>query len=241
MFSQNTIDYVFIPFLVHLCSYWSFCSIFYVIDYFRLPLRVARSDEQDDQDLPLRVARSDEQDLPQTHQNWNRYKLAAITSFKNQLYVSLPTLYSVSDRIQTVIESSLNDSLLLSIWKIFLIINVSNLFFYWSHRLLHVPFMFRYIHSKHHEFIEPIGVAALYAHPIEHFLSNTFSFIFPFLYIGCNYYIMLALLSGASITTVFYHTKSFGIFNDHLVHHQLFKYNFGFGGYLDKLFGTYKQ
>ena len=213
MISQNTIDYVFIPFLVHLFSYWSFCSIFYVVDYFR---------------------------LQETHQNWNRYKLAAITSFKNQLYVSLPTLYSVSDRMQTIIESSLNDSLLLSIWKIFLIINVSNLFFYWSHRLLHVPFMFRYIHSKHHEFIEPIGVAALYAHPVEHFLSNTFSFIFPFLYIGCNYYIMLALLSVASITTVFYHTKSLSIFNDHLVHHQLFKYNFGFGGYIDKLFGTYK-
>jgi sterol desaturase/sphingolipid hydroxylase (fatty acid hydroxylase superfamily) len=214
MISQSTIDYVFIPFLVHLFSYWSLCSIFYVIDYFR---------------------------LQETHQNWNRYKLAATTSFKNQLYISLPTLYAVSDRIQIVIESSVNDSLLLSIWKIFLIINASNLFFYWSHRLLHIPFMFRYIHSKHHEFIEPIGVAALYAHPFEHFLSNTFSFLFPFLYIGCNYYIMLVLLSTASIITVLSHTRYVTLFNDHLIHHQLFKYNFGFGGYIDKLFGTYNS
>jgi sterol desaturase/sphingolipid hydroxylase (fatty acid hydroxylase superfamily) len=212
MISQNTIDYVFIPFLVHLLSYWSFSSIFFIIDCFC---------------------------LPEKHINWSRYKLAAITSFKNQLYVSLPTLYSVSDRMQTVIEDSVNDSILFSMWKIFLIINISNLFFYWFHRLLHVPFMFRYVHSKHHEFIEPIGVAALYAHPIEHFLANTFSFICPFLYIGCNYYIMLGLLFGGSIIPVFYHTKSFRFFNDHLVHHQLFKYNFGFGGYLDKIFGTY--
>ena len=100
MISQSTIDYVFIPFLVHLFSYWSLCFIFYVIDYFR---------------------------LQETHENWNRYKLAATTSFKNQLYISLPTLYALSDRIQIVIESSVNDSLLLSIWKIFLIINISNL------------------------------------------------------------------------------------------------------------------
>jgi sterol desaturase/sphingolipid hydroxylase (fatty acid hydroxylase superfamily) len=212
MISQTNIEFVFIPFVFHFFSYWSVCSIFYIIDYFR---------------------------LPQTHQNWNKYKLAATTSLKNQLFISLPTLYLVSDRLESILEASRNDSIISSVWKVFLIINISNLFFYWSHRLLHVPIFFRYIHSKHHEFIEPIGVAALYAHPIEHFLSNTFSFIFPFLYIGCNYYIMLALLSSASIMTVFYHTRSFGIFNDHLVHHQLFKYNFGFGGYLDKIFGTY--
>jgi sterol desaturase/sphingolipid hydroxylase (fatty acid hydroxylase superfamily) len=213
MISQTTFDYVFIPFLVHMFSYWSMCSIFYVIDYFR---------------------------LPQTHENWNKYKLAATTSFKNQLYISLPTLYTVSSRVESVLEASRNDSIIFSIWKVFLIINVSNLFFYWSHRLLHVPIMFRYIHSKHHEFIEPIGVAALYAHPIEHFLSNTFSFICPFLYIGCNYYIMLVLLCFSSIITVLSHTRYVSLFNDHLIHHQLFKYNFGFGGYLDKMFGTYR-
>ena len=114
------------------------------------------------------------------------------------------------------------------------------MFFYWSHRALHIPLIFKHIHYKHHEFIEPICVAALYTHPIEHLISNTLSFLIPFMYIGCNYYIMLSLLSGASIITVFYHTKSLAIFNDHLVHHQLFKYNYGFGGYLDKLFGTHR-
>jgi sterol desaturase/sphingolipid hydroxylase (fatty acid hydroxylase superfamily) len=205
--------YVCYPFLVHFFSYWSISSIFYLIDYFR---------------------------LESTHPNWNRYKLAATVSLKNQFCVGLPTLYLLSGKIQNAVELSSNDGVLFMIWKLFLIVNASNLLFYWSHRALHIPFMFKYIHYKHHEFTEPIGVAALYAHPVEHLLANTLSFLVPFMYIGTNYYIMLGLLGFSSAVTVFYHTKSFNIFNDHLIHHQLYKYNYGFGGYLDKVFGTYK-
>jgi len=211
MISQCTVDYVFVPFLVHIASYWSACGIFYINERF----------------------------FDKTYK-WETYQLAATTSIKNQLYISLPTLYLASGRIQQVVEASSNDNLLAVIAKLFIIINISNLFFYWSHRLLHVPFMFRMIHYKHHEFMEPIGVAALYAHPVEHFISNTLSFILPFLFVGCNYYIMLLLLASASIITVCYHSKCFFVFNDHLVHHQLFKCNYGFGGYLDKMFGTYR-
>ena len=211
MISQSTIDYVFIPFLVHLASYWSTCAVFYLKDR-----------------------------LFEKGYNWPAYRLAATTSIKNQFYISLPTLYITSGRIQKIIESSSDDAILVCVAKLFIIVNISNLFFYWSHRLLHVPFMFRYVHYKHHEFIEPVGVAALYAHPLEHFISNTLSFILPFLYVGCNYYIMLLMLGSASVITVLYHTKYFFIFNDHLIHHQLFKCNYGFGGYLDKMFGTYR-
>ena len=211
MISQCTIDYVFIPFVVHLASYWSTCAVFYLKDR-----------------------------LFEKGYNWSAYQSAAITSLKNQFYISLPTLYITSGRVQKIIEASADDDMVACALKLFLIINISNLFFYWSHRLLHVPFVFRHVHYKHHEFIEPIGVAALYAHPFEHFISNTLSFILPFLYVGCNYYIMLMMLAGASMSTVLYHTKYFFIFNDHLIHHQLFRCNYGFGGYVDKMFGTYR-
>ena len=207
------IDYVFYPFFVHFFSYWSICSIFYVIDYFR---------------------------LESTHENWNRYKLAATVSLKNQFCISFPTLYLLSGKIQHAVELSSNDGVLFTIWKLFLIVNVSNLLFYWSHRALHIPFIFKNIHYRHHEFIEPVGAAALYAHPVEHLISNTLSFLLPFMFIGTNYSMMLVLLGTSSAITVFSHTKSFNIFNDHLIHHQLYKYNYGFGGYLDKVFGTYK-
>jgi methylsterol monooxygenase len=171
----------------------------------------------------------------------NKYPIAAKTSLKNQFFVSLPTLYYLSSNIQKSVELSIDDNFIVSVWKVFLIVNVSNLLFYWCHRFLHLQFMFRYVHSKHHEFIDPVGVAALFAHPIEHLLANTLSFILPFVYLGTNYKIMLWLLALSSSIPVFYHSRSFNFFNDHLVHHQTFKYNFGFGGYLDKLFGTYRE
>jgi sterol desaturase/sphingolipid hydroxylase (fatty acid hydroxylase superfamily) len=49
---------------------------------------------------------------------------------------------------------------------------VHELCFYYSHRLLHHPSIYPRVHKKHHEFTAPIALAAAYAHPIEHIVSN---------------------------------------------------------------------
>ena len=39
-----------------------------------------------------------------------------------------------------------------------------------------------YIHKFHHEWTAPVGVASIYAHPLEHLLSNLLPvFIGPFI------------------------------------------------------------
>lgn len=211
MISATTVDYVLIPFLFHFFSYWLAVSVTYAVDLFR---------------------------LASDHINWKRYGSAVKVSLRNQFLVGLPTLYLLRDSIESSVVYTETNSYLYQILKLILLVNFANLFFYWTHRLLHVSFMFRYVHAQHHEFTEPIGVSAMYAHPLEHLISNTLSFILPFVYIGASYRAMLALLSFASFITVLYHTPSFLFFEDHLIHHKRFKTNFGFGRYLDNWFGT---
>ena len=47
--------------------------------------------------------------------------------------------------------------------------------FYWSHRALHHPSIYKYIHKKHHMFKKPVAIATEYCHPVEDFISNTLS------------------------------------------------------------------
>ena len=44
--------------------------------------------------------------------------------------------------------------------------------FYWSHRFLHLPFIYSYIHKMHHNFNQTVSIAAEYTHPIEFALGN---------------------------------------------------------------------
>lgn len=46
--------------------------------------------------------------------------------------------------------------------------------FYWAHRTLHRPELYKRIHKIHHDFKMPNGFAAEYAHPVEHTLANLF-------------------------------------------------------------------
>lgn len=45
--------------------------------------------------------------------------------------------------------------------------------FYWTHRACHeFPALYKHVHSQHHRFKSPIGLAASYAHPAEELVVN---------------------------------------------------------------------
>ncbi|ORX48735.1 hypothetical protein DM01DRAFT_1348005 [Hesseltinella vesiculosa] len=47
--------------------------------------------------------------------------------------------------------------------------------FYWTHRLLHHPSVYKYVHKPHHEFYVPVGLASDYGG----YLDNVFEDLIP--------------------------------------------------------------
>lgn len=52
-------------------------------------------------------------------------------------------------------------------WHILVCAFLNDFGFYWTHRLLHVPWLYSRIHKKHHEYHGTIGFAAEYAHFVK--------------------------------------------------------------------------
>lgn len=52
---------------------------------------------------------------------------------------------------------------------------------YWIHRWLHLPWLYKHIHSVHHEYNSPFSLVAAYAHPIEVILLGIPTFTGPLL------------------------------------------------------------
>lgn len=119
--------------------------------------------------------------------------------------------------------------------------------FYYLHRLFHkVPFLYRNIHKKHHEFTSPIAVAAIYCHPIEHFFVNLMPLFSGCLVLGTQ---SLAIVWSwtflAIINTVNSHCgyvfPGFPSPLAHDFHHYRFTSNYGIMGILDSFHGTDSQ
>jgi sterol desaturase/sphingolipid hydroxylase (fatty acid hydroxylase superfamily) len=56
-------------------------------------------------------------------------------------------------------------------------ITVREILFYYTHRLGHIPALYKRIHKIHHKFSAPIAPSAEYAHPVEHLVANVLPII----------------------------------------------------------------
>ncbi len=121
--------------------------------------------------------------------------------------------------------------------------------FYCIHRLIHVPVLYKYVHSVHHNSVNPSPWSSLSMHPIEHLLYWSDSLIHlilpshPLLFL----YGLQVTGTGAVVGHVGFHKLDLG--NDkfvnthayaHYLHHKYFEVNYADGTTaLDKLFGTW--
>jgi sterol desaturase/sphingolipid hydroxylase (fatty acid hydroxylase superfamily) len=122
---------------------------------------------------------------------------------------------------------------------------INEFLFYYSHRILHHPSIYRYIHKKHHEWTAPIGLVAIYAHPFEHVISNVFPVALgPVICASHPFTIWLwygLALFSTSVSHSGYHFPFLPSPEAHDYHHFAFTQNFGVLGILDLYHGTNSQ
>jgi Delta7-sterol 5-desaturase len=113
-------------------------------------------------------------------------------------------------------------------------------YFYWVHRLLHVPFFFKRFHEQHHRFINPSPWAAFSVHPAEGFLEVLFRlfivFIMPLHLSVIALYVFLSFLINVvghggfevfpQINAKLPFLKWTSSPTHHFVHHKNVNYNF---------------
>jgi len=131
--------------------------------------------------------------------------------------------------------------LLIPLWESF--------YFYWIHRLLHVPFLYKHVHALHHRNINVGPWSGLSMHPIEHliFLGSVFIHLIAAAHpVHILYHMQYLTLTAATTHTGFEgmvirdeNRLKLGTFH-HQMHHRYFECNYGSLEIpWDKLFGSF--
>lgn len=123
----------------------------------------------------------------------------------------------------------------------------NEILFFYGHWLFHAnKFLFRNIHTVHHEFKSPTALAAVYCHPIELVVSDFVPLSAGILLFNQNLYFAACFTTFAVMGTQTHHCgfrwpwiASHGNQPDfHDYHHERFNCNYGNMGFLDWMHGT---
>lgn len=132
---------------------------------------------------------------------------------------------------------------------------LSDIWFYYTHRLMHSPYLYKF-HKQHHEFIHPYALAGLYCSPLEMVFVNQISISLPIQMLDYNTteimvfsgLIALNVLKGHSGIQFYwcdpkwFHKMMVFFFGNkmHDIHHEYMNCNYGNLYFLDLIHNTIK-
>ena len=114
-------------------------------------------------------------------------------------------------------------------------------YYYWLHRWMHIPKIFRIVHKWHHDSHIASPWTAFSFHPLEGLIQAIFLPLI-LLFLPMNLYVLVVMLTIMSISSVINHldievypkwfskniiTRSMIGATHHSLHHKQYKYNFG--------------
>lgn len=135
-------------------------------------------------------------------------------------------------------------------WQLLFFVYLDDFLFYWMHRALHTPKLFRHVHAVHHRVRTPCAVAGVYFHWMEYAAISSLVLVGPLL-VGAHVvtlyiWVVLRQLEAASghcgYDWPFEPLRLLPLYDGngyHDYHHGSFKGNYaGAVGWLDRVFGT---
>lgn len=187
---------------------------------------------------------------PSAEIDWKAVRKCVVRTLFNYLFVypvAAATLWPV---VRARLDFSARLPRFRSVLKQFALATVlTEVEFYYIHRLLHHPRLYPSVHKTHHEIKAPFGFCALYFHPFEFFLSVCEALL-PCCVLRTHVLVMSTWATLATSLVVVHHSgyelpgipdtiPGFdSMTKQHDDHHKQFNVCFGVLGVLDRLHGT---
>ncbi|RAK78842.1 sterol desaturase family protein [Aspergillus fijiensis CBS 313.89] len=117
--------------------------------------------------------------------------------------------------------------------------------YYYGHRLLHHRFFYARFHRQHHRFHAPVALATLYAHPVEHIVTNILPIVGPARLFDVHVVTLWAFIGAVGLKAALAHS-GYRLWETpdgwkpevHDLHHELMTVNYGLIGLMDRVHGT---